>query len=93
MLEQKSDAYSKVYITLEEFKQKLVELSSTDLSKIHIGHEWSWVPYVKDHLTFLIEQVEGLAASLQDTKPPETLAEIKALKEMKIDLTDSNIVE
>ena len=93
MLEQKSDAYSKVYITLEEFKQKLVELSSTDLSKIHIGHEWSWVPYVKDHLTFLIEQVEGLTASLQDTKPPETSDEIKALKEMKIDSTDLNIVK
>ena len=93
MSEQKSDAYTNVYITLKEFKQKLVELSSTDLSKIHIGHEWSWMPYVKDHLTFLIEQVEGLTESLQDTKPPETLAEIKALKETKIDSTDSSMIE
>ena len=93
MSEQKSDAYINVYTTLEEFKQKLVKLSLNDLSNIHIGHEWSWMPYVKDHLMFLIEQVEGLAESLQDSKPPETLAEIKALKEMKIDSTDSNVIE
>ena len=90
---QHSNNFLEVQTTFKEILEKLTKLSSTDLSKIHISYEWSWVPYVKDHLTFLIEQVEGLATSLQDTKPPETLAEIKALKEMKIDLTDSNIVE
>jgi hypothetical protein len=80
MSEQRSDSYTKVHVVLEEFKQKLVEISALDLSKIHISHEWSWVPYVKDHLDFLIEQVGGLSKNLQDSPPPETPEEIKTLK-------------
>jgi hypothetical protein len=80
MSEQRSDSYTKVHVALEEFKQKLVEISALDLSKIHISHEWSWMPYVKDHLDFLIEQVGGLSENLQDSPPPETPEEIKTLK-------------
>jgi hypothetical protein len=80
MSEERSDSYTKVHVVLEEFKQKLVEISALDLSKIHISHEWSWVPYVKDHLDFLIEQVGGLSENLQDSPPPETPEEIKTLK-------------
>jgi len=90
---QHSNSFLEVQTAFKEILEKLTKLSSTDLSEIHIGHEWSWMPYVKDHLTFLIEQVEGLTESLQDTKPPETLTEIKALKETKIDSTDSNTIE
>jgi hypothetical protein len=80
MSEQRSDTYSTVHTTLEQIKQKLVELSSHDLSKIHIGHEWSWMPYVKDHLDFLVEQVGGLSENLQDAPPPSTPEEIKVLR-------------
>ena len=80
MSEQRSDSYTKVHVVLEEFKQKLAELSALDLSKIHISHEWSWMPYVKDHLDFLIEQVGGLSENLQDAPPPDAPEEIIALK-------------
>ena len=80
MSEQRSDSYTKVHVALEEFKQKLVEISALDLSKIHISHEWSWMPYVKDHLDFLIEQVGGLSENLQDAPPPDAPEEIIALK-------------
>jgi hypothetical protein len=80
MSEQRSDIYNVIHVALEEFKQKLIELSALDLSKIHIGHEWSWMPYVKDHLDFLVEQVGGLAENLQDAPPPSTPEEIKVLR-------------
>lgn len=80
MSEQRSNSYTKVHDVLKEFNQKLIELSSEDLSKIHIGHEWSWMPHVKDHLEFLIEQVTGLVDNLHDVPPPETPEEIKALR-------------
>ena len=76
MSDQRSDSYTRIHIALKEFKQKLVELSALDLSKIHISHEWSWMPYVKDHLDFLIEQVEGLSENLQDSPPPVTPEEV-----------------
>ena len=81
MSEQRSDSYTKVHDVLKEFNQKLIELSSVDLSKIHIGHEWSWMPHIKDHLAFLIEQVAGLVDNLHDAPPPETSEEIKALRD------------
>ena len=81
MSEQRSDSYTKVHDVLKEFNQKLIELSSEDLSKIHIGHEWSWMPHVKDHLEFLVEQVTGLVDNLHDAPPPETSEEIKALRD------------
>jgi hypothetical protein len=84
MPEQRSDTYSTVHTALEQIKQKLVELSSHDLSKIHIGHEWSWMPYVKDHLDFLVEQVGGLSENLQDAPPPSTPEEIKVLRNDQI---------
>jgi hypothetical protein len=38
------------------------------------------MPYVKDHLDFLIEQVGGLSENLQDAPPPDAPEEIIALK-------------
>lgn len=80
MSEQRNDSYTRVHDVLKEFNQKLVKLSSVDLSKIHIGHEWSWMPHVKDHLEFLIEQVTGLVDNLHDAPPPKTSEEIKTLR-------------
>jgi len=70
MSEQKSNEYSHVCKTLDEIKKKLTELSFTDLSKIHVGAEWTWMPYVKDHIDFLIEQTDGILQNIQDSPPP-----------------------
>jgi hypothetical protein len=70
MIEQRSDEYDNVYKTLNEIKKKLTELSLTDLSKIHVGIEWTWMPYVKDHIDFLIEQTDGILQNIHDSPPP-----------------------
>lgn len=70
MSEQKSDTYEHVYNSLNEFRKKLIEISMMDLSKLHIGVEWSWMPHVKDHIDFLIEQTEGVVQNLNDSPPP-----------------------
>jgi len=70
MSEQKSDTYNHVYSSLDEFRKKLIELSMMDLSSIHVGVEWSWMPYVKDHIDFLIEQTDGVIQNLNDSPPP-----------------------
>lgn len=67
---QTSKTFSDTQIAFKEINKKLIDLSNSDLSKIHIGHEWSWIPYLKDHLDFLIEQVTGIDASLKDGPPP-----------------------
>jgi hypothetical protein len=72
MSKQKSDTYEYVYNSLNEFRKKLIELSMMDLSKLHIGVEWSWMPYAKDHIDFLIEQTEGVVQNLNDSPPPAT---------------------
>lgn len=70
MSDQGSEVFLKVLATLREFREKLTELSNTDLSGIHVHHEWSWIPYVKDHLDFLVEQAGGLSDNLRDSPPP-----------------------
>lgn len=82
MSNQPDDTYKVVQDALQQIKQKLVDISTLDLSKIHVGHEWSWLPYVKDHLEFLAEQVIGLSDNLRDAPPPETPEEIEALQKM-----------
>jgi len=77
MSEQRSDSYTKVHDVLKELNQKLIELSSVDLSKIHIGHEWSWMPYVKDHLDFLVEQVGGWLKTSKTLLHPQRLRKLK----------------
>lgn len=79
-LQKNSEAYNKVYETLQETKKNLVELSTLDLSNIHIGQDWSWIPYVKDHVEFLIGQVDGLISNLKNEPPPSTPEELDILR-------------
>ena len=74
-----SEAFLKAQTCLEEIKQKLTDLSLLDLSNIHISHEWSWMPYVKDHLDFLVEQTGGVVDNLREGPPP-TIDNDKMLK-------------
>ena len=69
-MEQSSDAFQKVQIVLKEIIEKLDGLSKDDLTNIHVSHEWSWVPYTKEHLVFLLEQVNCLLNNLKDSPPP-----------------------
>ena len=73
MTEQSSDVYKHVYQSLNEIKKKLTEMSFMDLSQIHIDQEWSWMPYVKDHIDFLLEQTNGVLESLKDSPPPSIM--------------------
>lgn len=73
-------AFQKLSASLKEIQKKLLELSNEDFSNLHVGINWSWMPYVKDHLVFLTEQTSGLVDSLQDSPPPtldKNLADIK----------------
>lgn len=85
MSESSSTAYKTVQETLQQIKEKLLQLSATDLTKTHVDQEWSWMPHVKDHLEFLAEQVGGIADHLRDAPPPETPEEIKAIRESMAD--------
>lgn len=69
---QSSDVFLRVQTTLKEIVEKLTELSKEDLTNIHVNQEWSWIPYVKDHLDFLIEQTGGVGDALRDAPPPVT---------------------
>jgi hypothetical protein len=69
---QSSDVFLRVQMTLKEIVEKLTELSKEDLTNIHVNQEWSWIPYVKDHLDFLIEQTGGVGDALRDAPPPVT---------------------
>jgi len=80
MSEQKSETYYYVRKELEEIKKKLSELSSADLSNIHVGIEWTWMPYVKDHIDFLVEQTDGILQNIQDSPPP-TIKNIDEIKQ------------
>lgn len=70
-------------MTLKEIVKKLSELSKEDLTNIHVNQEWSWIPYVKDHLDFLIEQTDGIAIALRDAPPPVTLEDVARLVEKR----------
>jgi len=81
MSNQRSEAYLRVQSTLKEFREKLTELSNTDLSGVHVHQEWSWIPYVKDHLDFLVEQTAGVEGALRDAPPPTSEDDIKRMTE------------
>ena len=68
--ENRSEAHQKLSGALEEICKKLTELSREDFSNLHVGIEWSWMPYVKDHLEFLLQQTEGFSLNLKDLPPP-----------------------
>ena len=85
MPNQSDETYKTVQDAFQQIKKKLVEISNLDLSKIHVGHEWSWLPHVKDHLEFLAEQVVGLSDNLHDSPPPQTPEEIEALRKMMVE--------
>ena len=71
MSEQKnSESYQTAIEALKKSHQIIIDLSTSDLSKIHVDHNWSWVPYLKDHVDFLIEQIGGLIDNLKDSPPP-----------------------
>lgn len=71
MSEQKnSESYQSAIEALTTSRQIIANLSMVDLSKIHVDHNWSWVPYLKDHVDFLIEQIDGLINNLKDSPPP-----------------------
>lgn len=70
--EVRSEAHQRLSGALEEICKKLTELSKDDFSNLHVGVEWSWMPYVKDHLEFLLEQAEGFKRNLKDSPPPVT---------------------
>lgn len=86
--EKNTEIYELTKSTLQQIKQKIIELSACDLSSVHIGTEWTWVPYLNDHLQFLIQQVEGLELNLFDTPPPTILKEIQHLNDI-----NKNILE
>lgn len=69
MSQERSDQFNLAKDALEKIKEKLTELLASDFSTIHVSHEWSWVPYLKDHVNFLIEQTDGLIENLQDSPP------------------------
>lgn len=81
MSDQHSEAFLRVQSTLKEFREKLTELSNTDLSGVHVDQVWSWIPYVKDHLDFLVEQTAGVEDALCDTPPPVSKDGIKRITE------------
>lgn len=66
---------------LRNIRIKLIELSNSDLSNVHVGQDWSWIPFVKDHLEFLIEQTAGVEAALQDGPPPVSTEDLKKIVE------------
>lgn len=65
-----SEAFLKTQTVLKEVRNKLTELSQFNLTDIHVSHEWSWIPYVKDHLDFLVEQLGGIEQALRDAPAP-----------------------
>lgn len=40
-----------------------------DLEGIEVEEEWSNIPFVREHLEFILEQTEGLSSSLRDKVP------------------------
>jgi hypothetical protein len=74
-----SEEYDKARSALKEICEKFAELSSQDFSKIHVGIEWTWVPYFQDHLQFLKEQTEGVLSNLKDSPPPVAQEDLQVL--------------
>lgn len=65
-----SESYLTAIEALKKSRQIIVDLSTADLSKIHVDQSWSWVPYLNDHVDFLMEQIQGLIDNLRDSPPP-----------------------
>lgn len=40
-----------------------------NLEGIEVEEEWSNIPFVREHLEFILEQTEGLSSSLRDKAP------------------------
>lgn len=76
-----SEVFLNTQTILKDIRIKLSELSKSDLSNIHVGQDWSWIPYVKDHLEFLVEQVAGVEVALQDGPPPVAPEDLARLAE------------
>ncbi len=76
-----SETFLDVQMALKEIRIKLTELSRVDLTNLHIDQEWSLIPYVKDHIDFLIEQTNGVEDALRDCRPPVTPDEIAKIIE------------
>ena len=74
-----NESYAQTQDGLKKIREILVEMSKADLSKIHIGYELSWVPYVKEHVAFLVEQVDGLIENLKDSPPPQRPEELESI--------------
>ena len=77
----RSEVFLITQTTLKDIRIKLTELSKSDLSNIHVGQDWSWIPFVKDHLDFLIEQVTGVEVALQDGPPPVSTEDLLKIAE------------
>lgn len=76
-----SDTFRDTKKALEEIKNKLINLSNSDLTNVHVGQDWSWIPFLKDHLDFLIEQISGVDLALKDGPPPVSTEDLKKIVE------------
>jgi len=81
MTENHSKTYEEAQEIFQQIKLKFLELSKLDLSNLHVHNDWSLIPHVQDHLSFLIDQISGLSESLKDSPPPETSSEVKSIKD------------
>lgn len=81
MNEKANKTYEIIQETFRHINLKLLEISSLDLSGVHVGDDWSLIPHLKDHLEFLAEQVSGLSDNLKDSPPPQLPDEVKALRD------------
>jgi len=79
MTENRSKTYDQVHEIFQQINLKFLELSKLDLSNLHVHSDWSLIPYLQDHLSFLVDQISGLSENLKDS-PPERSDEIKELK-------------
>jgi hypothetical protein len=54
---------------LETAARQVLDILNRDgLDELSVDEEWSDIPDVKDHLTFLGEQIAGLAASIRNVR-------------------------
>lgn len=76
-----SDTFINTKKVLEEIRNKLTGLSNSDLTNVHVGQDWSWIPFLKDHLEFLIEQINGVESALKEGPPPVAPEDLARLAE------------
>lgn len=51
---------------LNNFAEKLSTIIKDDIENIEVDEEWSNIPFVLEHLEFLVDQTKGLSESLRD---------------------------